>query len=792
MLRTVVDVDPAESIDGLITASSTTALALLTVDAAGDVRAVSRAAVDLLDDDPDEAVRDWCRAALQAGGRTAGEFDVMRRDGRTVRLGATAVVVHGASAAPGGLVVTLADVGARATASGMLHADEPQMDVLAHLPTPVMVAVDGAVVFANPAAFEMIGVDSLEQLSSRIASFAHVHDTDRRRVRGRLLAPELGAMPVGVFDQRVVRPDGTERVVAWTTVEIDVGDRPALVYALVDQTEILRAHDTVASAEARQRQIIDALAEGVLVVDRTGTGIDANEAAAELLGMPSMDFLVGFPAEQLPIVDDLGRPFERQMHPVWRALERDEYVHDEVVRYRDGADLRALRLSVHPIHVYGHASATSAVLTFADVTDELANAAAVEESEARFRRLASLSPVGICETDALGRCTYVNRRWMELTGRDEGESLGSGWVSAVHPADLADVVPALRRAVETVRPVALEFRFLRLDGSSVDVHVEATPVTDADGAVTGWLGTSTDVSLQVALRAELEAREVRFRQLAERSPDVVMRVDLDPLRFDYIGPAITAITGDRPDEFYARAVTFLDRVHPDDVERVASGLFGPQPAELHQFRIVHRDGTERTLEVRAHIVRDRGGTPVAIEATARDVSVSVEQHRRLDSLAHRDALTGLLNRRALLDALGDRLSGGVPTAVLFCDLDGFKAVNDDRGHEAGDRVLMVVADRLGASVRDRDGDLVARLAGDEFVVVTDPSAANGVAERLVRRLSQPIELATDVVVQVGVSVGVAQVDPDTATPSDLAELLRDADAAMYSAKRAGKGRVVHA
>jgi diguanylate cyclase (GGDEF)-like protein/PAS domain S-box-containing protein len=784
---------PAEPIEGLIAASTTTALALLTVDADGDVCAVSRAAADLLADDPGDAVRSWCRSALSAGGRTQGEFHVVRRDGRRLHLGATAVVVHGDQGEPGGLLVTLTDAGALAEASGALHDATHQMEVLRSLPTPVMVAVDGAVVFANPAAFEMIGVHDLEQLSSRIASFAHVHDADHRRVRDRVAAPELGSMAVGESDQRIVRPDGTERVVVWTTLEVDIGGRPALVYALVDQTEILTAHDTVAAAEAQQRQIIDALAEGVLVVDHRGVGIDANHAAAVLLGMPSMDFLVGFPAEHLPIVDEHGATLDRAAHPVWRALERDEYVHDEVVRLRLGVDqIRALRMSVHPIHVYGQASATSAVLTFADVTDELANAAAVEESEARFRRLAALSPVGICETDALGRCTYTNRRWREFTGLDEDESLGRGWVSSVHPADLADVVPALRQAVESVRPVALEFRFLRPDGTSVHVHVEAAPVTDHDERVTGWLGTATDVSLQVSLRAELEAREVRFRQLAERSPDVVMRVDLHPLRFDYIGPAITAITGDAPDAFYADSGVFLDRVHPDDAERVGAELFGAEPGELHQFRVVHRDGSVRTLEVRTHVVRDGAGSAVAIEATARDVSASVEQRRHLDSLAHRDALTGLLNRRALLDELGARLAGGAPTAVLFCDLDGFKAVNDECGHDAGDRVLITIADRLGSSVRERDGDLVARLAGDEFVVVTDPLAAAQVAERLVMRLSQPIDLGDGTTVQVGASVGVARLDPRDGAAIDPADLLRQADTAMYTAKRAGKGRVVHA
>ncbi len=205
-----------------------------------------------------------------------------------------------------------------------------------------------------------------------------------------------------------------------------------------------------------------------------------------------------------------------------------------------------------------------------------------------------------------------------------------------------------------------------------------------------------------------------------------------------------------------------------------------------QFRVVHDDTTVRTVEVRSHLVHDEEGRAVALEATARDITAAADLHRHLDTLAHRDTLTGLLNRRALLANLETRLAAGTPTSVLFCDLDGFKAVNDTHGHEAGDAVLVEVAGRLSAAVRD--GDLVARFAGDEFVLVSRPEGATRIADRLLQRLTEPIALADGSSARVGTSIGIADLLDPTGIEVTAEELLKQADTAMYVAKRSGKGR----
>ncbi len=183
-----------------------------------------------------------------------------------------------------------------------------------------------------------------------------------------------------------------------------------------------------------------------------------------------------------------------------------------------------------------------------------------------------------------------------------------------------------------------------------------------------------------------------------------------------------------------------------------------------------------------------GITIVMIAVLALRVVVLTSQNHdlsdRLFTLAHMDELTGLLNRRALLDLLAEgehESTGERARAVLYIDLDGFKRVNDDWGHAAGDHVLAITAERLRASVRS--SDVIARLGGDEFVVLVYESDGTELANRLLSTLSEPVEWATQQLA-VGCSIGVA-----AAETSITSDLLACADAALYRSKSEGRNRV---
>ncbi len=191
-----------------------------------------------------------------------------------------------------------------------------------------------------------------------------------------------------------------------------------------------------------------------------------------------------------------------------------------------------------------------------------------------------------------------------------------------------------------------------------------------------------------------------------------------------------------------------------------------------------------------------GGLGASLERAVDRLSTSIAEGEELrEKLAHEashDALTGLANRAAALGALERAVArarrSGEAIAVLFADLDGFKAVNDTRGHGAGDEVLVEIGRRLQRSVRD--GDLVARLGGDEFVVIAEPvqddCEAVSLAERLIEVVGSPIPVGEEEA-SVGLSVGVAL---NTHPGLDADGLLNAADAALYTAKARGRGCVV--
>jgi diguanylate cyclase (GGDEF)-like protein len=226
----------------------------------------------------------------------------------------------------------------------------------------------------------------------------------------------------------------------------------------------------------------------------------------------------------------------------------------------------------------------------------------------------------------------------------------------------------------------------------------------------------------------------------------------------------------------------FELVHPDDVSELRSRIKELEDgAEVIRVigRIRRADGRWRYLE--STVGRSTAGDGVTTVLT-RDVEDRIRLEAELRRQADTDALTGLLNRKAFLSELRRRLAAG-PATVLFCDLDGFKAVNGTEGHAVGDALLRQVADTIADAVRE--GDLVARLGGDEFAVLLPagtpdpPDVAERLCERLVDRLSG---LRTDGVL--GVSIGLVT-GGEAGECVDAAELLGDADLAMYEAKAAG-------
>ena len=294
------------------------------------------------------------------------------------------------------------------------------------------------------------------------------------------------------------------------------------------------------------------------------------------------------------------------------------------------------------------------------------------------------------------------------------------------------------------------------------------------------------------IKAENALRDNRNRldSILNSLGDIVWSVGLPGLNIEYLNPAAATIYGRPIDALLGNLNTWHKLLHPEDRERMREYISntlkgGSNSAE---FRIVRPDGEVRWLFDRSHLVADEHGQPVRIDGIASDVTRHKESQAQLYRAAHHDALTGLPNRKLMLERLRQGLSrrghDGGALALMLIDLDRFKTINDSLGHKAGDDILCQIAGRIADCLREED--TVARLGGDEFVVVlpetTGEAGADAVAQKLTAALAPPMQVDGRTI-HCSASIGISLFPRDG---SDAESLMRNTDTAMYAAKRAGR------
>jgi two-component system CheB/CheR fusion protein len=264
----------------------------------------------------------------------------------------------------------------------------------------------------------------------------------------------------------------------------------------------------------------------------------------------------------------------------------------------------------------------------------------------------------------------------------------------------------------------------------------------------------------------------------------------------YLNRAAQVQLGVEPSDGRGPGPFLMDILSADSYDwfhRVVRGELATSGLWTGELEVRHASGREVPVSVLALAHRD-GPVVDSITVVARDISDLKQAHTRMSELATHDYLTGLPNRVLLYQRVDLALSrfkrSGQTVALLFLDLDRFKPINDELGHHVGDAVLVELADRMHVAVRDTD--TTARVGGDEFAVLVEgyesPALLERVAERLITAVSAPI-LVEGATVEVGVSIGIVAADDTT---DDADALLTRADAAMYEAKAAGRGRYVFA
>jgi diguanylate cyclase (GGDEF)-like protein/PAS domain S-box-containing protein len=434
----------------------------------------------------------------------------------------------------------------------------------------------------------------------------------------------------------------------------------------------------------------------------------------------------------------------------------------------------------------------------------------LDDLEARYRGLIDRLPavVYIEAVDDNGRMIDVSPSIEELLGIPRAEWLTGGrvWRDSIHPEDRDRVRVESERAAESGEPFRVEYRGVHRNGDEVWIREDSVLIRSQQGEPLYWLGIMLDVSDQARTQAELADAHQKYGALVEQIPAIVYVDVADAsMATTYVSPQIEQILGYTAGDYIDDPGLWESILHADDraraVEIYERGRESGEPF-TYEYRLIARDGRVVWFRDSAVVLRDAGGKPTEIQGVMLDVTDMKEAEAKLTYLAYHDSLTGLPNK-AMYDellelALARARRHGQGAAVLSVDVDNFKLVNDSLGHERGDELLKMLAERLAEATRETD--LIARQGGDEFLLLladlerTSPVndgdgaaiVAESVANRVQRSLEEPFVVdGTELYLTASVGISVFPMDAD-----DAPTLQRNADQAMYRAKSAGPGGYV--
>ncbi|MDP3859053.1 MAG: EAL domain-containing protein [Stagnimonas sp.] len=390
---------------------------------------------------------------------------------------------------------------------------------------------------------------------------------------------------------------------------------------------------------------------------------------------------------------------------------------------------------------------------------------------------------------------FVSEGCLTLTGYSPRELGGPGQPSFSdlrHPDDAQAISLAITAALSQRQRYELEYRIVRADGELRWVLERGAGAYSEDGSVVAVEAIVQDNSQRRQIEHSLAEAERRYRSIFENAIEGIFQ---STPRDGYItvNPALARMYGYASPAELIADLRDIDRqlyVEPRRRADFVEALEQQGYVTNFESEIYRRDGTVIWISENARAVCDEAGQLLFFEGTVEDISERKRSDQRLRHLAMHDTVTGLPNRLQLHERVGQLLgapAGKDGPALLFIDLDQFKYVNDSLGHEAGDQLLQIVAQRLQQGVRERD--MVSRLGGDEFVVLLAGPVCRDqvaqVAERLRGAVSQPCAVAGREL-SLGCSIGAALSPQDG---RDLRTLLGSADAAMYRAKELGRNNV---
>lgn len=530
-------------------------------------------------------------------------------------------------------------------------------------------------------------------------------------------------------------------------------------------------------AQSRRTQILLRVAgDGIHIIDRQGRLVEMSDSFAQM-HRSQREALLGSHVSSWDVNQDAAAI------DAWLGRIRDGDRQRVEVQHRlaDGHVID-VDLHWHAVDVDGQ------LLVFGsarDITDRKRLLRSLEESAARVRDLYDHAPCGYFSLDAEGCLVHVNATLQQWLGSAAVES-HSRFSDLLQGESRRRFHDHFIELTLQERAPEIEIELAPPGAPRRVVRINATAVRDGRGDFLMSRTVAVDVTAQH--EALQQVRSLLHDQSAMLNSDLVGMVKLASRTVIWKNTAMERMLGYGPGELEGADVRSLYARGEDyrHVEESAALRLGQGLNFRTDVRLQHKNGEAIWVDLSGVRLSDSETLWMAV-----DISAAKRAHAQITHVAFHDALTQLPNRLLLVDRLRQALAAaqraGHGVAVCFADLDGFKAVNDQFGHDAGDQLLVELARRISGSIRA--SDTAARLGGDEFVLVLTPVAGDewrAVLDRLMQAACQSVQLpGSGATVRVGMSIGVAL----SQGRLDAQELLAEADEAMLQAKRSGKHRV---
>lgn len=407
--------------------------------------------------------------------------------------------------------------------------------------------------------------------------------------------------------------------------------------------------------------------------------------------------------------------------------------------------------------------------------------AALRHSEQRYLAILQLQTEIICRFDADGTLTFVNDAFCRLFNLKEQEVVGSVWAPVVHPDDLHIVESKLMSVSPADPNVTVENRVLAGDGSIRWCHFNNHALFDDQGNLVEWQAVGRDITELKLARQKLQ--ELLLEQHAMLDNDLIGIAKIKDRIIEWHNPAMARIFGYAPGALQGKTTEALHASKEEyvDLGERAYAVLAKGEHFREQRRLLKKNGDEAWIDING-VSLDETGTSLWL---MQDVTAMKRYQEQVEHIAFHDNLTGLPNRMLLADRMAHTFAmcerSASMAAVCYMDLNGFKPVNDEYGHEMGDLVLRETGKRIQAQLRA--ADTAARVGGDEFVLllapVSDDLEVPTILKRVKAAIEVPIEIGEGRTVRVSSAFGVAMYPLQGKAP---AELLRQADEAMYANK----------